>query len=335
MTRFQLPSMGDPEEETRRETRREKLSGSSWSDESDASAHIDTRKAEAAIKSTPRRRSRRRDVLGRRGGFATLLDAATGAEEAAADRARRRKPWRRPAVDVENSRGVTKDVSGDITDKTAVPEAAFRSSGRSTIDGEGRGDEASRDGNRATSTSETRRRRRGAPRAPGGRVRHASAPPSAADALMTAARDRHLDASCRLSPRGAWPACAFGPHASRRAQMAFLVVALRGGGARAAEGGHRAAVGVGARAGVSGRVRGNRRDARRAARSSSPPSTSGEQSRTSELDEAAARGRRSPRARQARAIAARGRRRRRRGVAAARRLQKTLRRRRVRRRSRR
>ena len=63
---------------------------------------------------------------------------------------------------------------------------------------------------------------------------HASAPPSAADALATAARDRHLDgvvqaqsARCAELPR-----VLLGPHAIVARELAFLVVALRGGGAR-------------------------------------------------------------------------------------------------------
>ena len=225
--------------------RREKLRGSSWSDESDASAHIDTRKGK-------KQRSNRNTAAPRapagetssdeEEGLRLLLDAATGAEEAAADRARGGgKPSASAvAVDVEHSRGVTKDVSGDITDKkTAVPEAgpSARAEGPPSMEnGAATKSVAKMEKTRDVHERDAAAAARAASAAAGawGDVSaHASAPPSAADALMTAARDRHLDGVVQAqSARCAELYVLLGPHAIVAREMAFLVVALRGGGAR-------------------------------------------------------------------------------------------------------
>ena len=223
--------------------RREKLRGSSWSDESDASAHIDTRKGK-------KQRSNRNTAAPRapagetssdeEEGLRLLLDAATGAEEAAADRARGGgKPSASAvAVDVENSRGVTKDVSGDITDKkTAVPEAGPSALATPSMEnGAATKSVAKMEKTRDVHERDAAAAARAASAAAGawGDVSaHASAPPSAADALMTAARDRHLDGVVQAqSARCAELYVLLGPHAIVAREMAFLVVALRGGGAR-------------------------------------------------------------------------------------------------------
>ena len=222
--------------------RREKLRGSSWSDESDASAHIDTRKGK-------KQRSNRNTAAPRapagetssdeEEGLRLLLDAATGAEEAAADRARGGGKPSASAVafDVENSRGVTKDVSGDITDKkTAVPEAGPSALATPSMENGA----ATKSVAKMEKTRDVHERERGggarghrAAGAWGDVSAHASAPPSAADALMTAARDRHLDGVVQAqSARCAELYVLLGPHAIVARELAFLVVALRGGGAR-------------------------------------------------------------------------------------------------------
>ena len=224
--------------------RREKLRGSSWSDESDASAHIDTRKGKkrsngnTAAPRAPAGEASSDEEEGLR----LLLDAATGAEEAAADRARGGgKPSASAvAVDVEHSRGVTKDVSGDITDKkTAVPKAgpSAQAEGPPSMEkGAATKSVAKMEKTRDVHERDAAAAARAASAAAGawGDVSaHASAPPSAADALMTAARDRHLDGVVQAqSARCAELYVLLGPHAIVARELAFLVVALRGGGAR-------------------------------------------------------------------------------------------------------
>ena len=226
--------------------RREKLRGSSWSDESDASAHIDTRKGKKRSTTSDRADSASPPVgeasSDEEEGLRLLLDAATGMGGAAADRARGAKPSvSAVAVDVENSRDIT---------ITAVPEApeAGPASALATPSTENGANGAKK--NLTAKTEKTRvvdepkldaaatektRATAAAVGAWGDVSAHASAaPPSASDALMTAAaRDRHLDGVVQaLSARCAELYVLLGPHAIVARELAVLVVALRGGGAR-------------------------------------------------------------------------------------------------------
>ena len=226
--------------------RREKLRGSSWSDESDASAHIDTRKGKKRSTTSDRADSASPPVgeasSDEEEGLRLLLDAATGMGGAAADRARGAKPSvSAVAVDVENSRDIT---------ITAVPEApeAGPASALATPSTENGANGAKKKVSAKTektrvvdepkldaAATEKTRATAAAVGAWGDVSAHASAaPPSASDALMTAAaRDRHLDGVVRaLSARCAELYVLLGPHAIVARELAVLVVALRGGGAR-------------------------------------------------------------------------------------------------------
>ena len=227
--------------------RREKLRGSSWSDESDASAHIDkndTRKGKKRATTTDRAGSASPPAgeasSDEEEGLRLLLDAATGMGGAAADRARGAKPSvSAVAVDVENSRDITITVVPEAGPASALAtpstengaDGAKKNSSDAKIEKTRVVDEPKLD---AAATEKTRATA-AAVGAWGDVSAHASAaPPSASDALMTAAaRDRHLDGVVQaLSARCAELYVLLGPHAIVARELALLVVALRGGGAR-------------------------------------------------------------------------------------------------------
>ncbi len=226
---------------------REKLRGSSWSNESDASAHIDTRKGKKRSTTSDRADSASPPVgeasSDEEEGLRLLLDAAVGMGGAAADRARGAKPSASAvAVDVENSRDITITVVPEAGPASALAtpstengaDGAKKNSSDAKIEKTRVVDEPKLD---AAATEKTRASAAAAAGAWGDVSTHASAgsPPSASDALMTAAaaRDRHLDGVVQaLSARCAELYVLLGPHAIVARELAVLVVALRGGGAR-------------------------------------------------------------------------------------------------------
>ena len=228
---------------------REKLRGSSWSNESDASAHIDTRKGKKRSTTSDRADSASPPVgeasSDEEEGLRLLLDAAVGMGGAAADRARGAKPSASAvAVDVENSRDITITVVPEAGPASALAtpstengavDTAKKISSDAKIEKTRVVDEPKLD---AAATEKTRASAAAAAGAWGDVSTHAAsaaAPKSASDALMTAAaaRDRHLDGVVQaLSARCAELYVLLGPHAIVARELAVLVVALRGGGAR-------------------------------------------------------------------------------------------------------
>lgn len=228
---------------------REKLRGSSWSNESDASAHIDTRKGKKRSTTSDRADSASPPVgeasSDEEEGLRLLLDAAVGMGGAAADRARGAKPSASAvAVDVENSRDITITVVPEAGPASALAtpstengaDGAKKNSSDAKIEKTRVVDEPKLD---AAATEKTRASAAAAAGAWGDVSTHASAsasaPKSASGALMTAisAHDRHLDGVVQaLSARCAELYVLLGPHAIVARELAVLVVALRGGGAR-------------------------------------------------------------------------------------------------------
>jgi len=238
----------DEKHQNQKKNRREKLRGSSWSNESDASAHIDTRKGKKRSTTSDRADSASPPVgeasSDEEEGLRLLLDAAVGMGGAAADRARGAKPSASAvAVDVENSRDITITVVPEAGPASALAtpstengaDGAKKNLSDAKIEKTRVVDEPKLD---AAATEKTRASAAAAAGAWGDVSTHAAsaaAPKSASDALMTAAaaRDRHLDGVVQaLSARCAELYVLLGPHAIVARELAVLVVALRGGGAR-------------------------------------------------------------------------------------------------------